>query len=129
MNETKRKSFLFLVLIVLILLAGLFQFREYNLFQISQSRIDNHIKFFDLIKNRRTALTAKDVPLIQSWMTFDYINVMFKLPSDYLKIVLNISNAAYPKISLIKYSKIEKVDITNFLVSVKKVVSDFSIKK
>jgi hypothetical protein len=46
------------------------------------------------------SLTASESNLIRSWMTFEYINTLFKLPSDYLKNNLGITDAHYPKISI-----------------------------
>src|SRR4051812_12432281 len=40
--------------------------------------------------------TAQDVQLIQPWMTFDYIDVVFNVPPDYLKTKLSITDPHYP---------------------------------
>ena len=46
-----------------------------------------------LLHHSHRVLTINDVNRIQNWMTFDYINKVFKLPSDYLKNNLNISDS------------------------------------
>ena len=129
MNEVKHKGLLLSILVILIVLAAYFQFREYNLFQISQSRIDNHLKFLQAFNNRKTALTASDVGLIQPWMTFDYVNTIFKLPATYLKDTLNISDSSFPKISLAKYAKSKGIATSDFLVTVRNAVTGFFVNK
>jgi hypothetical protein len=42
-------------------------------------------------------LTASDVNVIQSWMTFDYVNHIFALPPDMLKTALSITDPRYPR--------------------------------
>src|ERR1035437_6268606 len=50
---------------------------------------------------------TKDQKLAQlaSWMTFDYINVVFGIPPDYLKTNLNITDPGYPNIRIDRYAK------------------------
>lgn len=50
-------------------------------------------------------LTASDVSFISSWMTFDYLNKLFNLPPEYLKIQLSISDPAYPKLIIGNFAK------------------------
>jgi uncharacterized protein YpuA (DUF1002 family) len=125
MNNINHRNLLFAILVALIILAGYFQLREYSLLQVSQSRINNHLKFLDILKNRSKNLTENDVQLIQSWMTFGYINTIFKLPTDYLKTTLNISNSNYLVLSLYKYAKSQNFVANDFLTSVRNAVTDF----
>ena len=71
------------------------------------------------------ALTDKNVDLIASWMTFDYINKIFALPADYLKNALAISDTGYPRVSVSKYAKVHKLDQAGFLAEVQKSVASY----
>jgi len=55
-------------------------------------------------------LTASDVGLIRPWMTFNYINTLFKVPPDYLKNNLSISDPSYPRLSLSEYAKYQQTN-------------------
>ena len=48
----------------------------------------------------RAPLSLQDVGIVRSWMTFDYLNRVFRLPPGYLKDALHISDARYPHLSL-----------------------------
>jgi hypothetical protein len=65
------------------------------------------------IKNltRKNTLTSNDAHIIESWMTFDYINTAFHLPPDYLKTNLEIpEGSSFPRISIKKYASLNKID-------------------
>lgn len=53
------------------------------------------------IHRNRMPLSAQ-VDYIREWMTFDYINKVFNLPSDYLKNQLGITDARYPRITVLQ---------------------------
>jgi hypothetical protein len=55
------------------------------------------------IKNHGPA-TVNDVNFIRSWMTFDYINKLFNIPSDYLKTHFSIMDGRYPNLSISEYA-------------------------
>jgi hypothetical protein len=50
-------------------------------------------------------LTANDANIIQSWMTFDYVNRLFHLPTDYLKNALPVADTSYPRLSIGGYAR------------------------
>lgn len=52
---------------------------------------------------------------IQNWMTFRYINMLFNLPSDYLRTNLNISNNHYPNLTISSWAAQAKVNSTDAL--------------
>jgi hypothetical protein len=52
----------------------------------------------------RTFTAKPDIASISDWMTFDYLNRIFKLPPTYLKDVLNITDARYPRLSIRRYA-------------------------
>ena len=45
-----------------------------------------------------------DIDQIQSWMTFDYLNTIFKLPPAYLKTSLVITDTSYPNLHIGAYA-------------------------
>ena len=49
---------------------------------------------------RHRPLAVTDTGYIRPWMTFDYINTIFKLPKDYLKTELGITDNRYPRLSI-----------------------------
>lgn len=66
-----------------------------------------------------------DVDMIQSWMTFDYVNKLFNLPPAYLASVLKISNAHYPRLLIFRYAEANHFNTQNFLAEVKSSVADY----
>lgn len=60
-------------------------------------------------------LAATDVGYVRSWMTFDYINKLFNLPPDYLKMQLMISDSRYPQLTVSKYAGSNHLNLTTFL--------------
>ena len=80
--------------------------------------------FLSAVSNRGP-LSVKDTDIIQTWMTFDYLNRAFRLPPDYLRSSLNISDPNYPHILIGRYAKHEGIDSAVYLEKVKSVINDF----
>lgn len=59
-----------------------------------------------------------DPEQIKNWMTFDYLNVVFHLPPDYLKSELNIQDNRYPKIQISAYAKAKNLNQDKFIRTV-----------
>ena len=78
-----------------------------------------------VFQNNHGTLTVSDVVLIRSWMTFDYINTLFRLPPDYLKTQLNITDVHYPRISIRTFAKNSHVDTSVFLNTVQEDIKSF----
>ena len=97
--------------------------RQDNLIATYKEAIDQKITQF------HGTLTGENTDLVASWMTFDYINKIFNLPSDYLKNSLAISDASYPRISISRYEKNHKLDQNQFLAEVKKTVANYFTAK
>lgn len=70
-------------------------------------------------------LGVGDVSLIESWMTFDYISTVFKVPASYLRTTLEITDARFPRITIHKYAKINGLDEQMLTSSVIERVSAF----
>jgi hypothetical protein len=92
----KKKLFVITALIISILL---FSFAAYSV--VANYRNLRHRGVLRFSQYRLRSLA--DVDLIQRWMTFNYINKVFNLPADYLKINLGIIDKRYPNIIIGKY--------------------------
>ena len=62
---------------------------------------------------------------IETWMTFSYINYIFKLPPTYLSESLGIQDARYPNIEIRRYTQANKLDSANFLMSIRNSIAQF----
>lgn len=112
-------KFYFLILggsIMILILALVFFYKPIYLYRPAHRFWLSHL--------HRT-LTINDTNSIRSWMTFDYINKAFKLPVDYLKNTLNISDSRYPNIALEDYAEKEKINKASFTTNVQEAVHNY----
>ena len=86
-----------------------FLIREATSLERSQMISERKAEFSNFLSAHHGPMTIGDVGIIAPWMTFDYINKLFKLPPDYLKTSLNISSSKYPQISISGYAKSDGV--------------------
>ncbi len=63
---------------------------------------------------------------IAGWMTFRYLNFVFKLPPAYLATELHISDKQYPNIQISRYARTHQIDSVQFLDSVQKAVASYT---
>ena len=118
MEKTQTKIYL-LVLVVsmlLLILALVFFYKPFYLYRPAHRFWSTH--------SHRT-LGVNDVNMIQSWMTFNYINKVFKLPTNYLKNILNISDSRYPNIPLEDYAEKAKIKTADFTTKVQDAVHSY----
>ena len=66
---------------------------------------------------------------IRIWMTFDYINVIFRLNSDYFKNVLNITDPQYPNIRIDRYIKRNNINPIQFQIKLEEAITNYSLYK
>ena len=66
---------------------------------------------------------------IRIWMTFDYINVIFRLNSDYFKNVLNITDPQYPNIHIDRYIKRNNINPIQFQIKLEEAITNYSLYK
>ena len=71
---------------------------------------------------RRPAMTPAS---ISSWMTFEYLNLVFKIPSPYLKNALQITDAHYPRLTIKNFAAGKKISLVIALTEVKATVTAF----
>ena len=94
-----------IVLMVIIILSFYYSYHEYSHIQRRNLIATYRSKITTIINRNHSALSAKDVSYISSWMTFDYINKIFKLPPAYLKQTMAINNPTYPLITINQYAR------------------------
>jgi hypothetical protein len=97
----KKRFRIFLLWLILALLLGIL---AYTAWQITTDLVG--IKRSGVLHMRRR-LFAPSLPLgrgqvgqIQNWMTFRYVNTVFRLPSAFLQTQLNIADKHYPNITI-----------------------------
>lgn len=121
-----------LVIIVIVIIVALFFAIYYFIDSLKESysegdlrplyyyhRIDDHA----VLQRAPTHLSVND---IQPWMTFDYINVVFKIPPSYLKNILGISDTHYPNIRLDWYARSYGIEQSVLLRTVKQYVTTYT---
>lgn len=69
--------------------------------------------------------TPPPVSSIQAWMTFDYVNVVYKIPTSYMKDILGINNTKYPNLRIDTYAKQSGIDQTLLLNTVRHYISTY----
>jgi hypothetical protein len=65
------------------------------------------------------------IDLIRPWMTFDYINFIFKLPPEYLKNTLVVTDPRYPNIRIDRYVKHHNLNTSLFLQNIKQAITNY----
>ncbi len=76
---------------------------------------------------KQHVLTIKDLSLIESWMTFDYITVAFKVPATVLKESLNIDDSRFPRITIFRYARSHGLNESEFTLRVMEAVGKYLI--
>ncbi len=69
--------------------------------------------------------THLPVSTIQAWMTFDYVNVVYKLPTNYIKDILGINDPKYPNVRIDTYAKESNINQKLLLDTVQHYVSTY----
>lgn len=77
--------------------------------------------------------TEKHQPMrvsnIEPWMTFNYLNIVFELDTDYLKHYLNINDTRYPNISINMYARHYDLSSEDFLENIKQAITNYPYRK
>jgi len=73
-------------------------------------------------------LSPADPSQIRGWMTFRYLDAVFKLPADYLKSGLGVTDTHYPNISINFLAKEQKQDSVQVLDNVINLVKNYQAK-
>jgi hypothetical protein len=132
MENKPQKSFVIIVsLLIIIILSAFYIFYSIRYLGTTQTnfRVIHSNRLAQMINKNHKTLTSNEVGMIQGWMTFDYVNVLFKLPKNYLKDSLKINNSAYPKIIINRYAKSIGTSTNAFIGDLRSSVFDYFIKK
>lgn len=62
---------------------------------------------------------------INGWMTFEYINFVFKLPPEYLKETFGLENVGYPWVTVRHVARVQKTDLVVFLGQIQDTVKRY----
>jgi hypothetical protein len=116
--------FLGIVLVILMF----FLVREIVYIKRSEDINIRKIQFSSFLKSHGP-MTVNDAGIIAPWMTFDYINRLFKLPPEFLKTSLVVTDSRYPQISISGYARSEGMNATVFIGEVQSDLRDYLINK
>lgn len=81
------------------------------------------------IKNHENFNNKHNINEVGVWMTFDYINFIFKLPPDYLKNYLSINDARYPNIKVGHYIRENNLNPAVFIQDIKQAIMIYQNNK
>ncbi len=108
--------------VVLIILCTLL-LREYR--QLRQQNIlFGRAQWISVLEKHQHG-TVTDVNFIQPWMTFDYISMLYGIPTTDLKTSLGIIDTRFPRISISSYARANHLDARTILANVKSAVSAY----
>ncbi len=108
------------ILVAILLVSLFFLYRPQSLYR--------PLRHFLLTHSYKT-LGAHDINTVRPWMTFDYLDSAFRLPKEYLKNTLNISDARYPNLSLGDYARESKMSAGAGLAKVKAAMESYYANK
>lgn len=70
-----------------------------------------------------------DIKAVSAWMTFDYLNVIFKLNPNYLRETLAINDPRYPNVRIGHYIKYNHLNEATFLGGLEQAISNYPNNK
>ena len=117
------KGVLVLLIFTLVVLIGLLV-HEYRQLRLLEKESTGH-SFLSSISHRGP-LGPQDAALVQSWMTFDYVSRVFRIPADYFKTSLSIDDARYPRVSIAAYAEKKRLDTASFLSDVQTAIRQYT---
>ncbi len=112
--EKPKQEILLALIIVMILLGGV-------AFLVNKTSQPLHLR----PTQRHQAWTKNDLGRVQSWLTFDYLNFVFRLPPTYLESQLPAPDSKYPNISIEAYADRHKLDHLKFLEEVRSAIGNY----
>ena len=121
------RSIKYAMIVLGIVLVFLFAFlvRDYRDLRREQVISARKVFLAAFVKNHGH-LAVGDATVIRPWMTFDYVNKLFGLPTAYLQDQLMVTNPHYPQVTLSGYANAEHVNVTAFVTSVEDAVRSYT---
>ena len=93
----------------------------HRLFKSNELAIDYHLKDRPIRMSQNLATSS-----IKIWMTFDYLNVIFQLPKNYLQDVLDIDDSRYPNTRIDHYIRRHNLNPHEFIEKIEKSITNYS---
>jgi len=113
----RMKAVVAILIVALIVLAILFGRDVMNLYRSGAFR--RYRPIGPLLQGNGPRGPIPDAGHIEKWMTFRFITVSFRLPTDYLKTTLDIRDTRYPNLTLDRYAKSAGLDPDTFVGAVR----------
>ena len=120
-----KKLWSWLLLLVGIIIIAIFSW----LFFSTRPVANYHSLPVPSLRRQNQAVIVRDPKLIETWMTFDYLNKIFDLPTNYLQTALAITDPHYPFLTIRHYVRLQKLEATSTLVLIKEIVTKYSPQK
>ncbi|NVN96578.1 MAG: hypothetical protein HXX18_15010 [Bacteroidetes bacterium] len=87
---------------------------------------DGGLRIEHRLRDRTTFINKElDIKNIKPWMTFNYLNVIFKLNPLYLKNALNITDFKYPNIRIDKYARKKNINPQLYVEDIKNLIINY----
>ena len=111
------------ILIICLGIASFLLWRQYTIIRHSDTVQQQRIHLNDI--RHRGPLTATDVHYIDTWMTFEYISMIYNVPQQYLKTALSIQDPLFPHLSINHYARDIHGDSSIIISDTQRVVSTY----
>ena len=86
-------------------------------------KIEHRLKDRSPFVNRNLAINN-----IKPWMTFNYLNVIFKIDPLYLKDSLNINDSKYPNIRIDQHARKNHLNLPSYIENIKSAITNYPKK-
>ena len=116
-----RETIIF-ILILLLLISSIWFIKTFKTLYRDGNLRAIHGPYSDRL-NKNEVIT---INTIKTWMTFDYLNIVFKIDPSYFPKVLNINDPRYPNIRIDHYAKNHNINPSLFLNSIKQSITNYS---
>lgn len=121
----KKKTVIWLSWLALIVLVAVLAYAAWGITQdlaaISLQGVRRNRLFGQL--PQQTALAPSEV---QGWMTFRYLNLVFRLPPEVLHQALAINNSRYPNLSVSSLAKQQNKAVTQELLEIQSAINSYA---
>ncbi len=124
-KKLSRTEIVILAASVMTLAVLFFYLATHVRFAKEEGLFENRPKIMDVFRDKNGNATSVPNPeRIEPWMNFRYVNVVFRLPEEYLRDSLSIDDAKYPNVPIGKYAKKRGIDRESFLRELRRLVSE-----
>ena len=119
-----------LIVSVVVVLSGIFVlllgFLVYEYIKLTP---EHHVvsQRFMRLGREHVVLGPNDAQMVQSWMTFDYINHIFGLPAGYLQSTVYVNDPGYPHTTILRFAQENDLGIPAATMLVQNAVRDYLI--